>query len=101
MEGFFRGDYRWKDDELHSQDQDPRTIQDSYGVADLYLGFSGPGNLYGLTFFVKNAFDKQYYSYISNAGDGFSQTVISNNSIGGSIPRDFNRYVGASIHYNF
>ena len=100
-EGFVRGDYRWKDDELHSQDQDPRTIQESYGIADLSVGFRSPERKYELTAFIKNVFDEHYYSYISNAGDGFSQTVISNNSIGGSVPRDHERYVGARFSLNF
>ncbi len=97
---YVRADYRWKDDETSEPSGVRRFIKDSHGIADVYFGISSPNQRYSLGVFVKNVFDEQYYSHHSSS-DGFFATIISPDSLSGSVPRDFNRYVGANLTVNF
>lgn len=67
----------------------------SFGIADLSLGFESIDGRYSVNLFVKNAADEFYVTGISpngNAGGGF---VLH------ALPRDFRRYVGASLRVSF
>ena len=96
-----RGDYRWKDDEASTYAGISKFIKDAHGIADIYLSVSSPNERYNLNLFVKNVFDKQYYSHHSS-GDGFFGTIIGyDNTLTGTVPRDFNRYVGVNLTMRF
>lgn len=92
-----RADYRWLDDQYAFIDNRIPEIQDSYGITDLYFNFVRNDERYNLSVFVKNAFDKQYYTFhrdtLFSIGDPLSRAA--------NAPRDANRYFGFSGTYNF
>lgn len=83
--------FRWQDDVQFAYDQDPRFVQQAYGIADFRLGVSFAGGRYEASAFVKNAFDKGYVSNVIGQGPA------GGGAIANAIPRDFRRYFGAEL----
>ena len=83
--------FRWQDDVQFAYDQDPRFIQQAYGIADLTLGMSFAGGRYEASAFVKNAFDQQYVSNVIGQGPAGGGAIVN------AIPRDFHRYLGVEL----
>lgn len=83
--------FRWQDDVQFAYDQDPRFMQQAYGIADFKLGVSFAGGRYEASAFVKNAFDKRYVSNV------IAQGPAGGGAIANAIPRDFRRYFGAEF----
>lgn len=93
--GFARVDYRWQDDQDFAFN-DPTQRRDDFGVANLSLNVTSPDDEWSLTFFINNLFDQEYterttISHFGGYAGGSSAT----------IPRDYKRYMGASLNINF
>ena len=82
-------------DVLFSLDQDPTTRQDGYVTVDTSVGLRQLDGRYQLTLFVKNLFDQSYTTSIFR--DAFFGGAASPDNLSQYIPKDANRYVGASL----
>jgi iron complex outermembrane receptor protein len=87
--------FRWQDDVQFAYDQDPRFIQQAYGIADFKLGASIAAGRYDVSAFVKNAFDQQYVSNVVGQGPAGGGAIVN------AIPRDFHRYFGVELAVRF
>jgi iron complex outermembrane recepter protein len=87
--------YRWQDEVQFAYDQDPRFIQQAYGIADFKVGASFAGGRYEASAFVRNAFDQQYVANV------IAQGPAGGGAIANAIPRDFHRYMGAELTLKF
>jgi len=92
--------YRWQDEVNFQLNQDPRTVQKAYGIADFSIGINDNNDHYKVTVFVDNAFDKRYANSIGNGTAGFSGVVGALGS-SWSLPRDAFRYFGARVDVSF
>lgn len=95
--GSIRADYRYTDEQFAFVDNLLGELEPSYGVADLYLNVGPADERFEITIYVKNLFDKQYYTFyrenLFSIGDPAS--------IAANAPRDVNRYVGGSVRFKF
>jgi len=87
--------FRWQGDVQFAYDQDPRFIQQAYGIADLKLGASIAGGRYEASVFLKNAFDQRYVSNVIAQGAAGGGAIVN------AIPRDFHRYFGVELTARF
>ena len=62
---------------------------DSYGMWNASIGFSDADDNYRATFFIRNISDESYVLLNTSAGQRLH------------IPRDADRYMGASFRVNF
>lgn len=83
--------YRWQDQQQSQSDQRRGTVTEAYGITDLLLSYRDASDRYRVGFFVKNLFDKHYYSHL------VAQPDYMGGGYRGSIGRDFHRYFGAEI----
>jgi iron complex outermembrane receptor protein len=76
-------------------EQDPLLEQGAFALFDLNLGIRQADGLYGVNFFVKNLFDKQYFS---NLGHGqLLATIASPNDLYANFNKDSERYFGVTF----
>ena len=89
---FVRGDYRYEGDRTRSVNQIAQEAPESpaYGIADLYVGVSG--ERVSAQVFAKNVFDDVYSSRFAINTLGFGRAFY---------PRDYRRFVGASVRFDF
>jgi iron complex outermembrane receptor protein len=100
VDAFVALNYSWQDEVNFSLSQDPRTVQDAYGVTDLSLGVQDSTGRYKLTGFANNVFDERFAQGIGNTTSGFSGVTGALGSTW-SIPRDGFRYFGARVDVKF
>jgi iron complex outermembrane receptor protein len=81
-------------------EQDPLTEQGAYTIVDASLGLRDQDDKYRLTLFVQNLFDRHYVSSIARAATLTTATVTPDN-LTGTVPKDANRYFGATISVSF
>jgi iron complex outermembrane receptor protein len=93
---YIQGDWRWQSQVLFDLSQNPNQVQSSYGIFDLSAGASFGHGRYDLGVFVKNLFDKHYVANITAVS-----TAGGANAYAQQLPRDFDRYVGASFRAKF
>ncbi len=98
--------YRWQSEVQYSLNQDPLTIQKSYGVIDLGVGISDHQNHTKLTLLIKNALDRRYAAAVGDSSSGFSTaspTSAGTAAIGTTwLPaRDSFRYVSLRLDTSF
>ncbi len=108
----------------------PGTTVDAFGIHNLFIGASSADGKYNFTLFVKNLFDENYYSRKTTFGDGLAERAVGAYPLAvpeligvaqayptygavpdgrffrqrpehGQVPRDFNRYVGATFEMRF
>lgn len=97
QDAWWRLAYRWKDNIQYRFNHDPETEHPSYELVDLFVGMRGDmgQGQYNVNLFVKNLFDKTYYSRLvpraSYLGGGYR----------GIIRKDSQRFFGASVTYKF
>lgn len=98
FDGFFLLSYVWQDEVQFDLTQHPRTIHDSYGVANLSFGINERANdRYRVTAFVNNLTDENYRSSLADLGalyggvDAFAQTFSRNSE----------RHVGVRLKFSF
>lgn len=107
---FVNGAYRWQSATQFSLNQDPDTIQSSYGILNLSAGVHDKRDRYRLTFFVNNVLDK---SYAIGMGNGIT-VANANSTTGWGLPggkavqaktwipaRDSSRYLGLRADVSF
>jgi iron complex outermembrane receptor protein len=94
--------YSWQDDVNFSLNQDPRTVQKAYGIANFGIGINDNNGHYKVTAFIDNAFDKQYGTGIGDTTAGFSAPGVTT-ALGSTWTpaRDSFRYFGARIDVSF
>lgn len=87
------GRYSYTDSQYSSLGAFANELIDSYSVVDASVGFTDKEETVKLTFFVNNLFDESYTSLITPGGPGGSLRYL--------IPREADRYYGASFKVNF
>tara|TARA_R110002096_G_scaffold52556_22_gene137382 strand:- start:1178 stop:3856 length:2679 start_codon:yes stop_codon:yes gene_type:complete len=93
--GYLQASYRRQSAVFLSDDADPGSIQDAYGIMDLSLGLYAEDERYHFSLFVKNLFDQKYVAGVSaNSADGGGVIIHT-------VPRDFKRYIGMAVNVNF
>lgn len=97
FEGVFSGSYVWQSEQNFSLNQDPETVQGSYGVLNLSAGIHHLDDRYRITLFVNNVLDKGY------AVSGGSQFGNFGNAIATEFmpARDFSRYGGVRVSLSY
>jgi len=95
--GYASLNYNWQSDVQYSLNQNPLTIQDSYGTANFSIGVRNVGSGLKVTVFVNNIFDKSYVTGIRAPGGiwgGSTGTVHQ-------IPRTADRTYGVRVGVSF
>lgn len=96
--GFFNLSYVWQDEVQYSLNQNPLTIQDSYGFSDLSIGINERANdRYRFTFFVNNLTDENYRSGIADLRNLYGGSTALVNS----FARNSQRYYGLRAKFAF
>ena len=96
---FVQSTLNLQSDVIFSLDQDPLTLQDGYVTVDGSLGIREADGRYQITLFVKNLFDQSYATSIFR--DAFFAGAASPNNIDHYLPKEANRYFGASVRVSF
>jgi iron complex outermembrane recepter protein len=81
-------------------EQDPLTAQDGYTLVDASLGFRDADNRYRLSFFVKNLFDEHYVTLLARSST-LSTATLTPHQLTGNVPKEANRYFGATFGMSF
>jgi iron complex outermembrane recepter protein len=81
-------------------EQDPLLEQPSYTLVDASIGFHAPHNRYRIALFAKNIFDEHYVTLMARSST-LTAATFSPNSVTGNVPKDANRYFGATIGVSF
>jgi iron complex outermembrane receptor protein len=81
-------------------EQDPLTVHDSYTTVDASIGLHDLSSRYRLTLFVKNLFDEHYLTSIARAATLTTRAVTPDN-LTGNVPKEANRYFGATFGVSF
>ena len=98
LSAFFNANYAWQDDVNFDLFQNPRTVQPSYGIANISLGLEETDNQnWKVTAFVNNLFDKVYAANIADASGLYGGTPVLTQI----LPRNSRRYGGIKIKVGF
>jgi iron complex outermembrane receptor protein len=81
-------------------EQDPLTVQKAYTTVDASIGFSDQNERYRLSFFVRNLFDEHYVTLLARSST-LSTATVTPNQLTGNIPKEANRYFGATLGISF
>ncbi|NOZ42919.1 MAG: TonB-dependent receptor, partial [Alphaproteobacteria bacterium] len=95
--GYANLNYSWQSSVQYSLNQNPLTIQDSYGIANFSMGVHRADTGLKVTLFVNNIFDKNYSTGIRAPGGiwgGSTGTVQE-------IPRAAERTYGLRVGVSF
>lgn len=99
LDGFVQADLSFQSDQGFALEQDPLLQQDGYAIVDLSLGIRQPDHGFGVTLYVKNLFDKNYFTGMSSAAlTPANLTLLDTFAL---RPRNADRYVGATLNYRF
>jgi iron complex outermembrane receptor protein len=97
FEGVFSGSYVWQSEQNFSLNQDPETVQGSYGILNLSAGIHPRDDRYRITLFVNNLFDKGYAVSGGNQFGNFGNALATE-----FMPaRDFSRYGGVRVSLSY
>jgi outer membrane receptor protein involved in Fe transport len=68
-EGFLYGrlDYNWRDEMFIGNDNDPNKATDSFGIANVKVGYRFNDDRYDVAFWAKNAFDEDHRTSAFNS----------------------------------
>ncbi|GIL41674.1 TonB-dependent receptor [Roseiterribacter gracilis] len=97
FEGVLQGVYSYQTTVNYGLNQDPQTVQKSYGILNLSAGIRDTSGRYEVSVFVNNVTDQRYYAHIFNSTGNYNN-VLATQSL---PPRDFSRYAGIKASYNF
>lgn len=86
--------YRWQTEVQFDLEQDPNTIEGSYGILDLSVGIQSDDGRWVLTGFAKNVTNNFYRSLLAD----FSPIIQGDLQF---VPRDFERFYGVNLTWNF
>jgi iron complex outermembrane receptor protein len=131
---YVRWNYRYASEQYTNHgggaNNDYSTTTPAYGITNLFLGVSSPDSKYRFSLYVKNLFDKHYYVYKTNYGDGLGEQAVGGSlttvpelvgiaqayptygavpngqffrqrAENANVPRDFSRYIGATFEMSF
>lgn len=91
------GNYTWQSDVNFDLTNNPRTIQEAYGLFNAAIGLQGNDNGWQVSLFVNNLFDQNFVTQIiddtSNRVDPF--ILVQQN------PRNAQRFVGLRVRLGF
>jgi iron complex outermembrane receptor protein len=80
-------------------EQDPILVQPAYTLTDLTVGVRPANERYQVSFFVKNLFDRRYFTNIAH---GTVLTGVANPyDVFAWRPKDADRYVGGTVNVKF
>jgi iron complex outermembrane receptor protein len=97
FEGVFSGSYVWQSEQNFSLNQDPQTVQKSYGILNLSAGVVHLDDRYRITLFVNNVLDKGYAVGGGNQFGNFGNALATD-----FLPaRDFSRYGGIRVSLSY
>jgi iron complex outermembrane receptor protein len=99
LAGFVQANVNFQSDQQFSLEQDPLRVQDSYTLVDLNVGVRDVDNRYNLTLFVRNLFDVNYFTQLNHGT--ILASAASPNDLWANVPKDANRYVGATLGARF
>lgn len=104
--GFLQFNINYQSSERFDINQDQLLRQDGFWLVDTSLGFLTKDGHYGLSFFVKNLFDQNYYTNITHPSEltAGSQTPSGNifpDTITGFYNKDAQRFFGVNLNINF
>ncbi len=95
LRAFVQSSVNLQSDVIFSLDQDPLSAQDGYVTVDASVGVGSADGRYTLTVFAKNLFDDSYATSIFR--DAFFAGAASPNNIDHYLPKESQRYFGASL----
>ncbi len=70
-----QGDYSWQDDHFLQVENDPYSMQESYGITNAKLAWSSSDGRYTVETFVNNLTDEEYFTYQNTLGDDWGYGV--------------------------
>jgi iron complex outermembrane receptor protein len=97
LEGVLQGAYVYQSEINYALSVDPEGHQGGYGLLNLSLGVRDVERGYEVIAFVNNALDKQYYANYANSNGNFG----NRQAINAVLPRDFERYAGVRVRFDF
>ena len=77
--------------------EDPETFQKAYHIVNLNLGVRAEDHRWEIVAFVNNLFDQQYFPSLVNTAGNFGNKLATQ----AVLPRDFRRYGGVRLGFNF
>ena len=77
--------------------RDPELFQKGYHIVNAGLGVRDANRRWEIIGFVNNLFDKQYFPSLINTAGNFGNQIATQ----AILPRDFRRYGGVRVGYNF
>lgn len=96
--GFMNFSYVWQDQVQFRLDNNPLTVLDSYGVADINFGINDrDDDRYRVTLFVNNVTDENYVSSMQDWRQLFGGAM----SLSQVFARNSQRYYGVRVKFNF
>jgi iron complex outermembrane recepter protein len=99
LEGFAQVDVTAQSAVQMALEQDPLLVQPAYALTNLTLGVRPPNERYQVTFFVRNVFDRRYFTTLVHtldlAGTANPYDVFA------WRPKDASRYVGGTVSVRF
>jgi iron complex outermembrane receptor protein len=93
FEGVLGGNYAYRSKTQFQPDQNPETIQGSFGVLDLSVGLRPKSGKWSVTAFSNNVTNHHYYVDMEDFWSG----PWNSNAVVGQPARDFNRYFGIRL----
>lgn len=99
LDGFIQTDLSFQSDQGFALEQDPLLQQDGYAIVDLSLGVRQPDRGFGVTLYVKNLFDTNYYTGMTSGALVPANLTLLDTF--GLRPRNADRYLGATLDYRF
>jgi iron complex outermembrane receptor protein len=97
LTGFVNAGYRWQSDVIFNLLQDPDSVQEAYGIANLSTGLKGKH--WKATAFVNNLFDQSYA--LTQGRDAHINIPAGGNAVNWKPARDFARYYGLRASFFF
>ncbi len=70
-----QADYSWQDDHFLQVENDPYSLQESYGIANAKVSWASSDGRYILEAFVNNLTDEEYFTYQNTLGDDWGYGV--------------------------
>lgn len=92
-----QANYQYQSRVNYSLSQDPQTIQKGFDVLNVGLGVRDEEGRYEVVAFVNNVLNEKYFVNLVNSTGNFGGQLATQ----ALIPRDFSRYGGVRVSFNF
>ncbi|NIJ06722.1 iron complex outermembrane receptor protein [Sphingomonas vulcanisoli] len=96
LKGVVQVDWQYQSS-LFFTPRDPETIQPAYSIVNVGIGVRAADRRWEVIGFVNNLLDKQYYGSLVNTAGNFGNQIATQ----AVLPRDFHRYGGVRLAFNF